>query len=233
MVAGTFVFPLLYLASMGLGVGHLVSKHTGLVEGHTYLVFVAPCLLAITAMQSASMESTWPVLGAIKWVKTYHAAVATPLEPEDVVAGKIGWIAVQMLATGLIYTPVVALFGAALSWWVLLLPLVGVLTGLAFAGPLMAYATRAQSDMSFALIQRLLIIPMFLFSATYFPLWPVPLPAPLVQLMPLYHGVALSRTVAYGEGAWTSTVAHVVVLASLAGLGFWQSRRGLRARLVS
>ena len=76
--------PIFYLAALGVGVGHLVSKHTGLVGGQTYLHFIAPSLLATTTMQLGEGESLWPVLAAVKWVRTYHAAAATPLEPTDI-----------------------------------------------------------------------------------------------------------------------------------------------------
>ena len=88
-VASTVLFPIFYLAALGVGVGHLVSAHTGLVQGQTYLHFIAPSLLATTAMQLGEGESLWPVLAAVKWIRSYHAAAATPLEPVDILAGKL------------------------------------------------------------------------------------------------------------------------------------------------
>jgi lipooligosaccharide transport system permease protein len=232
-VISSFLFPILYLASMGIGVGHLVSKHTGLIEGHSYLHFVAPGLLAITAMQLAAGESMWAVLGAVKWVRTYHAAVATPLEPEDVVTGKLGFIAFRLLITASVYTAIISLFGATPSWWSVLLPLVGVLTGLAFAAPLMAYSVTANSDAPFTMIFRFLIIPMFLFSATFYPVSEYPPSLRwIVELMPLYHGVALARTLAFGSGELWPTLGHVSVLVAMVIVGVVFARRNLRRRLV-
>jgi lipooligosaccharide transport system permease protein len=233
-VISSFLFPILYLASMGLGVGSLVSTHTGLVEGQTYLHFVAPGLLAITAMQLGTGESMWPILGAVKWVRTYHAAVATPLEPEDVLTGKLAFVGLRLLMTATVYTVIIACFGAVSSWWGVLLPAVGVLTGLAFAAPLIAYALTVESDSSFSTIFRFLIVPMFLFSATFYPVATYPPGIRwVVQLMPLYHGVALARGFAFGGAPLWPMVAHVAVLSSLFAVGVVVARRHMRRRLVS
>ena len=218
---------------MGLGVGKLVNAHTGTIEGLTYLQFVAPALLAVAAMQLGENEALWPVLGAVKWVRTYHAAVATPLEPEDVVAGKVGWVGIRLLLTGVVYAAIIAMFGAVLSWWGVLLPLVAVLTGLAFVTPLMAYSLTVDSDTSFTMIYRFLIVPMFLFSATFYPVSVYPPQLRwIVQLMPLYHGVALARFCAYGTGRPLAIAFHVAVLGSLLVGGFYFARRNMRRRLV-
>ncbi len=232
-VISSFMFPILYLASMGIGVGHLVSHHSGLVEGQSYLHFVAPGLLAITAMQLGSNECMWPILGAVKWVRTYQAAIATPLEPEDVIVGKLAWVAVRLVATACVYAVIIAIFGAVTSWWALALPLVGLLTGMAFAAPLAAFSLTLESDTSFATIQRFLIVPMFLFSATFYPLHTYPSSLRwVVQLMPLYHGVALARAVTFGSAFHWALLAHVGVLLVMSVIGILVARRLIRRRLV-
>ncbi|HTB09453.1 MAG TPA: hypothetical protein VK704_06540, partial [Acidimicrobiales bacterium] len=168
-VASNVLFPIFFLASLGIGVGHLVTKHTGLVQGQTYLHFIAPSLLATTAMQLGEGESLWPVLAALKWVRTYHAAAATPLEPEDIFYGKLAWVVSRAFSVGIFYTIVIGAFGALESWWALTLPFVGALVALAFSAPLVAYAARCQSDGSFIAIYRFAFVPMFLFSATFYP----------------------------------------------------------------
>jgi len=233
-VISAFLFPILYLTSMGLGVGKLVNAHTGTVAGLSYLQFIAPALLAVAAMQLGENEAMWPVLGAVKWVRTYHAAVATPLEPEDVVTGKVAWVGIRLFMTGVVYAAIIAVFGAVVSWWGILLPLVAVLTGLAFVTPLMAYSLTLESDTSFTMIYRFLIVPMFLFSATFYPVSVYPPQLRwIVELMPLYHGVALARASAYGTGQLLAIVFHVVVLGSLVVVGLVLSRRNMRRRLVS
>jgi len=229
----TVLFPIFFLAALGVGVGHLVSAHTGLVEGQTYLHFIAPSLLATSTMQLGEGESLWPVLASVKWIRSYHAAAATPLEPEDIVTGKLSWVVTRAFATGIVYTIVIGCFGALQSWWSLLLPFIGALITLAFAAPLVAYAATVESDASFTMIYRFALVPMFLFSATFYPVayYPVAL-RPIVQLVPLYHGVALARAASFGEGSPAALLGHVMFLLAMSVLGVAWARRTLRRRLI-
>lgn len=233
-VASTVLFPLFFLASLGVGVGHLVSAHTGLVAGQTYLHFIAPSLLATSTMQMGEGESLWPVLASVKWIRTYHAAAATPLEPEDILVGKLSWVATRAFATGIVYTIIISLFGALQSWWSLTLPFIGALIALAFSAPLVAYAASVDTDASFITIYRFAFVPMFLVSATFYPLSAYPgYLRPVVQFVPLYHGVALSRAAAFGEGSLSSALGHVAVLAGMSVAGVIWGRRTMRRRLVN
>jgi len=203
------------------------------VQGQTYLHFIAPSLLATSSMQMGEGESLWPVLAAVKWIRTYHAAAATPLEPEDILVGKLAWVASRAFATGVVYTIIIGCFGALHSWWSLTLPLLGALIALAFAAPLVAFAAGAQSDASFIVIYRFAFVPMFLFSATFYPVSAYPAAIrPLVQLVPLYHGVALTRAAAFGEGSFASVLAHLAVLVVMSAVGVAWGRRTMRRRLV-
>jgi lipooligosaccharide transport system permease protein len=233
-VVSVLAFPIFYLLSMGLGVGKLVNAHTGTVGGHTYIDFVAPALVAVAAMQIGENESLWPVLASVKWVNTYHAAVNTPLEPEDVAMGKLGWVGLRIFLTGAVYTVIIACFGAISSWWAVMLPFVALLTGLAFAAPFTAYALTRESDNSFIMIFRFLIVPMFLFSATFYPLsvYPTALRY-VVQIMPLYHGVALARASSFGTGSWPSILGHIGYLSAFLVVGLVLSRRYIRRRLAA
>lgn len=232
-VASTVLFPIFYLTALGVGVGHLVSAHTGLVQGQTYLHFIAPTLLATTTMQLGEGESLWPVLAAVKWIRTYHAAAATPLEPEDILMGKLTWVVTRAFATGVVYTLIIGSFGALRSWWSLTLPFIGSLIALAFAAPLVAFAARAQSDGSFTMIYRFAFVPMFLFSATFYPVSAYPgYLRPIVQFIPLYHGVALARSAAFGVGSWGSEFWHIGFLVAMAIAGVRWGRHTMRQRLV-
>lgn len=232
-VASTVLFPIFFLAALGVGVGRLVSAHTGLVQGQTYLHFIAPSLLATTSMQLGEGESLWPVLAAVKWFRSYHAAAATPLEPEDILAGKLTWVVTRAFATGVVYTAVIGCFGSLESWWSLTLPFIGALVALAFSAPLVAYAATVESEGSFTTIYRFAFVPMFLFSATFYPVSTYPgYLRPVVQFVPLYHGVALARAAAYGQGQFAAILAHLAVLAAIAGSGILWGRRTLRRRLV-
>src|SRR5947199_10318343 len=105
--------PVLFLAAMGLGLGSLVNRgHTNnTLGGVTYLVFLAPALLAAAAMQTAAMESAWPVMAAVKWLKTYDAMLATPLRVRDVLAGHLTWITLRVAMGASVFVVVMALFG--------------------------------------------------------------------------------------------------------------------------
>jgi lipooligosaccharide transport system permease protein len=231
--ASTVLFPIFYLAALGIGVGHLVSKHHGLVQGQTYLHFIAPSLLATTTMQLGEGESLWPVLAAVKWLRTYHAAAATPLEPEDILTGKLTWVVSRAFMTGIVYTIVIASFGALQSWWALTLPFIGALIACAFSAPLVAFAAQAQSDGPFTVIYRFGFVPMFLFSATFYPVSAYPgYLRPLVQLVPLYHGVALARAAAFGHASFAAIVFHVAFLLAMAAIGVAWGRHTMRRRLV-
>jgi len=228
------LFPVFFLASLGVGVGKLVSAHHGLVEGQTYLHFIAPSLLATSTMQIGEGESLWPVLASVKWIRTYHAAAATPLEPEDILGGKLTWVASRAFLTGIVYTVIIALFGALQSWWSLTMPLIGALVALAFSAPLVAYAASVETDASFITIYRFAFVPMFLFSATFYPLSAYPgYLRPVVQFVPLYHGVALARTAAFGGATFTSTLGHLAFLSAMVAVGVVWGRRTLRRRLVN
>jgi lipooligosaccharide transport system permease protein len=232
-VASSLLFPFLYLASIGIGVGHLVAHHHGLVEGQTYLHFIAPSLLATTTMQLGEGESLWPVLASVKWTRGYHAAAATPLEPDDILYGKLAWVATRGFVTALVYTLIIACFGVLQSWWCLTLPFIGTLVTIAFSAPLVAFAARSETDAAFTTLYRFALVPMFLFSATFYPLSSYPgYLRPVVQLIPLYHGVALARAAAFGQGTVGDELAHVAFLLVMAVLGIAWGRRTMRRRLT-
>lgn len=233
-VASSVLFPILFLASLGIGVGHLVAQHHGLVDGQTYLHYIAPSLLATTTMQLGEGESLWPVLACLKWVRTYHAAATTPLEPDDIFFGKLAWVATRAFLTSVFYVIIIACFGALQSWWSITLPFIGTLVALAFSAPLVAYAARSESEASFITIYRFAFVPMFLFSATFYPLSAYPgYLRPVVQFVPLYHGVALSRAAAFGQGSLAAQLGHVAVLLAMTAAGVIWGRRTMRRRLTN
>jgi len=130
IVFSLFLSPLLYLAAMGVGLGGLVKAHTGNVGGVTYLQFVTPGMLVAVAMQVAAGESMWPVLGGVKWVQNYHAAVATSIDADDVLYGTVLWIALRAMLGAVAFVAVAALLGGIPSaWGILAIPVAGVLYG--------------------------------------------------------------------------------------------------------
>jgi lipooligosaccharide transport system permease protein len=225
--------PLLFLGAMGLGLGKLVDAHgTASLGGVSYLAFLAPGLLAAAAMQSGVGESTYPVLASVKWVKTYQAAVASPLRPADVFRGHLLFVTLRLTMNCAIFIAVAAALGAVGSAWILAALPVAVLTGLAFAAPIEAWAITRNKDSSFAVIYRFGMIPLFLFSGVFFPI--TQLPAwirPVAYVTPLWHGVALCRALSLGIATLGGALVHVGYLAALAAAGIAAAHRTYRRRL--
>jgi lipooligosaccharide transport system permease protein len=226
--------PALFLAAMGLTLGVLVDRGRGLPGGVSYLSFLAPGLLAAAAMQTGTGESTYPVLGAIKWDRTYEAVLATPLRVGDLLAGHLLYVSFRIATSATLFLVVLVLFGGAAGPLVLLAVPAALLTGLAFAAPVTALAGRMDSDTGFAALQRFLIVPMFLFSGTFFPVSQLPgFFAGLAQVTPLWHGVALSRGLALGTLGPGAALVHVGYLAAWVVAGTALAARTFRRRLVT
>src|SRR5438876_159248 len=152
---------------MGIGLGGMVSAHSGTVDGLSYLDFVAPGLLVASAMQLAASESMWPVLGGAKWMRQFHGVVATPIGPGELYGGFVLWTALRSMLGAAAFLLVAAVIGAIPSvWGILAVPAAGLCSA-AFSAVLAAIAIRVESDASFPMIMRLGILPMFLFSGTF------------------------------------------------------------------
>jgi lipooligosaccharide transport system permease protein len=221
------VTPVIYLLALGVGLGVFADRFANLPAGVSYLEFVAPGLLAATAMQLASFEASWPVLSAIKWSRQYHAMLATPLRVGDILLGHQAFIAARMLMTATIYLVVISIliasFGDAVSPLGILAIPVTVLVGVAFAAPIAAWGAYTENETSFVAIFRFVILPMFLFSGTFFPISELPrVLEGIAYLTPLWHGVDLCRQLMLGEVIVSSALAHVVYLVAwiVAGLTF-------------
>lgn len=230
-ITTSFLYPVLYLTAMGLGFGSLVKNPVG---GVPYLDFIAPGLLASTAMQIGANESMYPVMAAIKWLRTYFAMLATPLTVIDVLVGHLAWIAVRLVMVTTIYLAIMAAFGTVHSPLAVLALPAGVLTGLAFAAPIAAFAAAQQNDTGFSAIYRFGLIPLFLFSGTFFPITLLPgWLQPVAQATPLYHGVALCRSLVLGHVALPADLGHLAYLLALSAVGFVLAQRSYRRRLVT
>ena len=225
--------PLLYLGAMGVGLGTLVDAHgTASLGGLSYLTFLAPGLLAAAAMQAAVEESTYPVLGSVKWRRTYYAATASPLRPADLFHGHLLFTAMRLAMNSAIFLAVMAAFGAVASPWALAALPAAVLTGLAFAAPVEAWVITVTKDTSLTLIFRFGLIPLFLFSGTFFPV--TQLPAwlrPVAYVTPLWHGVALCRSLTLGTASLGGVLVHVAYLTAVAGVSIAAGNRTYRRRL--
>lgn len=210
LVVSGFFEPLLYLLSMRAGVGALVGEVSVGGRSMSYEAFVAPALMAASAMNGAVFDSTGNVLHRLKYARIYDAALATPMRPGDVAVGEITWALLrgQIYAVG--FLAVMAALGLTESWWCIASLPVCALVGLTFAslGFLGTSYMRGWADLE---IVTVVTMPVLLFSATFFPLSSYGSWAWLVNLSPLYHGVVLTR--AANSGVWSlSLLAHAAVL---------------------
>ncbi len=233
-LVSTFVSPTLYLLAMGVGLGSFVNKgaHTASLGGVSYLQFVAPGLAAAAAALTAASEATFPVMGALKWTRTYFGMLATPLRVGDVLAGHLIWIATRVAMAVGAYLVVMAAFGTTRSIETLAVLPAGVLIGMAFATPLAAFSATQENDSVFSLIFRLGMIPLFLFSGVFFPVSQLPVGLRVVAyITPLWHGVDLCRGLTLGTLTAAAAVGHVAYLAGLAGAGYLVATRTFATRL--
>jgi len=230
----SFVSPILFLAAMGLGLGALISRGpVRTVDGLPYLAFLAPGLLVATAMQSGYVETTFPILARIQWERTYEGMLATPLRVFDVLVGEFGWLTLRLGLGSVAFFLVMLLFGTVHSGLGILTIVVSVVTGLAFAGPILAWTATQRTTTSFSLIGRFLITPLFLLGGVFFPIHQLP---QLVQwiawLTPLAHGVALARSLSVGVVPSSAGI-HLAVLLLYLATGIVAARITLQRRLVT
>jgi lipooligosaccharide transport system permease protein len=235
-IFNSFVGPALFLAAMGVGLGTYVdASATAALAGVSYLAFLAPGLLAATAMQTAAFEATFPIMGGLVWNRVYHAMYATPIRPMDIALGNLAWIGFRVLLVSSVFVLVTALFGAVVSPLIVLSIPVAVLTGMAFAGPIAAFSATQRTVEKFNAVFRFGITPLFLFSGTFFPVESLPTFLQAVAwLTPLYHGVALSRGLALGTAAEAPLLmlAHAMILFAFAGVGAWAAIRTFERQLL-
>jgi lipooligosaccharide transport system permease protein len=209
-----FFEPFFYLLSVRVGVQELVGD----VGGVPYAEFVAPGLLASSAMNAAVFDCTFQVFFRLKYGRIYEGMLATPLDPLDVAGGEMAWTAVRGAIYSTAFLLIMVAMGLVHSWWAVLAVPAATLTGLAFAGFAMACVTYLRSWQDFDLIQ-LVVLPLFLLSTTFFPLETYPRGLEIVvQLTPLYHSVALIRDLCLGT-VEPSIVWHVVYLVALGAVG--------------
>lgn len=234
-IFGSFGIPALFLAAMGFGLGGYVDRSADAVLGGvSYLQFLAPGLLASSLMQTGSFEATFPILGGLQWNRIFHAMVATPLRARDVAIGNLIWIALRLTLVGTIFGIVIVAFGASRTAMIVLAVPVAVLTGIAFAAPIMAFTATQRTPDRFATIFRFGITPLFLFSGTFFPIESLPREIqPVAWLSPLWHGVAVCRGLMLGTIGDEPLLAivHVAILLLIATVGALLAVRAVNARL--
>jgi lipooligosaccharide transport system permease protein len=225
--------PLFYLLSVGIGLGHLVGSVQGPAGALVpYRAFVAPGLLAVSAMNGAMYDSTFNVFFRLKYDKLYDAVLATPVRPFEVALGEIGWALIRGSVYAVAFTLIMAFMGLIGSWWAVLAVPVTVLIGFAFAATGMACTTYMKSWQDFDYV-ILASMPLFLFSTTFYPLSVYPrVVGVIVEWTPLYQGVVLLRDLVLGvAGPGLLWRAAYLGLMGLVGL-YVSARRIARLLLV-
>jgi len=232
LVSGFFE-PIFYLFSLGVGLGALIGDvETGTGRVVEYAVFVTPALMASAAMNGAVFDSTFNVFFKLKYAKLYDSVLATPLGPRDVALGEISWALIRGLLYSVAFLSVATAAGMVTSWWALLAIPAASLIGYAFAAVGMAATTFMRSWQDFDYVQ-LALLPMFLFSATFYPLSTYPDGLQwVVQATPLYHGVALVRDLMLGDVA-AGMLVHVAYLGAMGVIGTVFAARRIERLLLT
>jgi lipooligosaccharide transport system permease protein len=238
IIVGAFGQPIIYLLGLALGLAYLIDAPITDASGVevSYLVFVAPALLMTAAIQVASDELSYPVMDGFKWRRFYYGFNASPISSGQIATGVLLGATSRVLVAVSGYYLFIWIFGAvpdpATGW--LTIP-IGVLAAWAFGAPLLAYASSIQEDKGqFALVQRFLFVPMFLFSGTFYPLDSLPLWLQWIGwISPLWHATQLGRGVTYGrpEEPWMIAI-HLGYLIALAVAGYVIGRRSFARRLA-
>jgi lipooligosaccharide transport system permease protein len=235
-VVSSFVVPFLYIVAMGVLLGGFVHADPARLDGATsYLAFVAPGMVAAQSMTTVFGEVTYPVMGMVKWHRTYYGMIATPLKPSDVVLAHLGFVVFRVALVSGVFLLVMSPFGVfASAWGVVAAWLVQLLIGLAFAAPIYGLSAGLSNDSVFSLVFRLGMIPLFLFSGAFFPVANLgPSLEWFARVTPLWHGVDLTRMLVLGRVDLSVALVHVAYLVVVAGLGTWWAGRRLTRRLIS
>ena len=226
-----FLEPVLYLFSIGVGVGQLVTGFEFNGQTIPYADFVAPGMLAASAMNGTIMDSTFNFFFKLKYNKLFDQMLATPLTTMDIARGELSWSLLRggIYAAG--FLVVMIAMDLVSSWWAVLVVPAALLIGLAFGGVCMALTTFMRSWQDFEFI-TLATLPMFLFSATFFPITAFPVGLRwVVEFTPLYRGVVLCRELTTGALSWASA-ASVVYLVVMGLVGLMVVRRRLDKLLL-
>jgi lipooligosaccharide transport system permease protein len=231
LVSG-FAEPLFYLLSLGIGFGQFVGHVAGPAGGPVaYTAFVAPALLATSSMTGAIYDSTFNVFFRLKYAKVYDAVLATPMRSGDIALGEVGWALIRGSLYAVAFMVVMLGMGLVRSGWAVLALPTAVLTGFAFAATGMAATTFMRSWQDFEYV-TLVMIPLFLFSATFYPLSVYPRPAQIVvECTPLFQAIAIMRGLTFGV-VGPALLWHAAYLAAMGTVGLYVAGRRVSRLLL-
>jgi lipooligosaccharide transport system permease protein len=233
-IAFGFLQPVLFLTAMGIGVGALMSSQDlAAFGGVPYIDWLGPGLLTAMAMQTATFESTYPIMNKIMWGRNYEAMLSTPLTTRNIIIGELFWVAFRIGTLATVFLTVLTLFGIVRSPVAILAIPVAVLVGTAFSSCLVAFTATQRNDVGFSAIFRFVINPLFLFSGTFFPLSNLPDTIQWVAwLTPLFHGVQLIRGLVLDSLDWGAAPIHLGYLGAMLVIGVVLADRTLRRRMA-
>ena len=227
------ITPLLFLGAMGMGLGGLVGRTRASIDGVSYLQFIAPGLLATTAMQTAVADMTYPIMSRLVWNRSYEAMLNTPVRVRDVLTGELLWLTARLLGVLALFYAIAVGFGAGHTATSVLAVPVAALTGLAFGAPVLAFSATQSGDNGFNALNRFVVLPLFLLSGAFFPLTQLPIVLQgIAWALPITHGVELCRELFLGTVGAAGAV-HLVVLLAYAVGGAVAARWTLTRRLVT
>jgi lipooligosaccharide transport system permease protein len=231
-VVSTVLGPLFFLVAMGFGLGSRIQPGA-VTGGLDYAVYLAPALLASSAVQNASGEATFPVLSGFRWSRVFWGMTASPITAGQIAAGQLVWISLRLVVAGIGFLLVATVLGAVSSPAILLSLVFAVFAGAAFAAPLMAFsATIDDEGNTFSLVFRFVVLPMTLVAGTFFPVSQLPAWVhPFAWVTPLWHGTELSRGAAFGTLELLPALGHFAYLLLMFLVGAALARRNFQRRL--
>jgi len=214
--------PVLFLAAMGLGLGTLVDGGRGVDPAGdiSYLAWLAPGLLAVSTMQAGAGDGAFPVMAGLRWIRTYHAVVATPVRPSDLLIGNLIWAAIRLTVIGAVFVVIAVSFGAMALTPGLRSLAPAALTGIATCAVVSAFMATRRSDLAMSGLFRFVVVPLFLFSGAFFPLSELPaVVEPVARVNPVWHGVELTRALALEQAPALPWPLHLGVLIAVLTIG--------------
>ena len=233
-IAFGFLQPLMFLTAMGVGIGSLISaQQQDAFGGFPYLHWLGPGLLSAMAMQTATFESTYPIMNKIMWGRNYEAMLSTPLNVRSLVGGELAWVAFRIGTLAAVFLVVLTILGITRTPLAVLAVPVAMLTGVAFSACLIAFTATQRNDVGFSAIFRFVINPLFLFSGTFFPLTQLPDALRAVAwATPLFHAVELIRGLILGSLDLQVAPLHLAYLVAMAAIGAVLADRLLQRRMA-
>jgi lipooligosaccharide transport system permease protein len=233
-IAFGFLQPVMFLTAMGVGIGSLIgAQQQDAFGGFPYLHWLGPGLMSAMAMQTATFETTYPIMNKIMWGKNYEAMLSTPLTVRSLVGGELAWVAFRIGTLAAVFLLVLALFGIVRSPFAVLSIPIAMLTGVAFGACLIAFTATQRNDVGFSAIFRFVVNPLFLFSGTFFPLTQLPEPLQAVAwATPLFHAVQLIRGLILDTLDLATAPLHLAYLLVMAGIGAYLADRLLQRRMA-